>query len=117
MARALHQAAARVTALTGPAHPRARTLLAAAARAAAHVWEAGHPVTALHPRTARTTPVPDDLYQRYMAAARAHRAHAKACADCRPDAFCAAGSPLFEKFSRLQDAHLNQQSRTKNGGQ
>ncbi|MGW0607808.1 hypothetical protein [Streptomyces sp. NPDC002640] len=111
VARALHQAAARATALTGPAHPRARSLLAAAARAAACVWEAGHPVTALHPRTARTAPVPDDLYQRYMAATRAHRDHAKDCGDCRPDVPCTTGQRLYESLARLQDAYLNRQTK------
>jgi hypothetical protein len=52
--------------------------------------------------------VPDDLYQRYMAA---HRDHAADCGECRPDEFCTVGQGLYESLSDLQDAYLNRQSK------
>ncbi|GGN61923.1 hypothetical protein GCM10012285_61460 [Streptomyces kronopolitis] len=51
-ARAAQQLAERALIRHGLAHPLAHTLLAAAALAAAGVWEAGHWVRDLHPRTA-----------------------------------------------------------------
>ncbi|ESQ01767.1 hypothetical protein B590_30318 (plasmid) [Streptomyces sp. PVA_94-07] len=47
-ARAAHHAAARALLHHGPRHPAARARLTEAARAAGHVWDAGHPVTAIH---------------------------------------------------------------------
>ncbi|MFM9812815.1 hypothetical protein ACKI16_30410 [Streptomyces scabiei] len=49
----------------------------------------------------------NDLYQRYMAADRAHREHAGTCTTCTPKSRCETGARLFESFSRLQDAYLN----------
>lgn len=57
-ARAAQQRAARAVARVGPAHPLARRLVAAAARAAGAAWDAGHHVADLHHRT--TTAVPAD---------------------------------------------------------
>ncbi|MEU5361400.1 hypothetical protein [Streptomyces albidoflavus] len=48
IARAAHHAAARALLHHGPRHPAARARLTEAARAAGHVWDAGHPVTAIH---------------------------------------------------------------------
>ncbi|MFI8769506.1 hypothetical protein ACIGN6_32005 [Streptomyces sp. NPDC053792] len=55
----------------------------------------------------------DDLYRRYMAAFNEWTTHVTGCS-CRAEAPCEAGKPLFERFSRLQDAwnnHLTQQRR------
>ncbi|MEU0373411.1 hypothetical protein ABZ070_24700 [Streptomyces sp. NPDC006283] len=49
MARAVQSSAARAITTRGLAHPTTRTLLAAAALAAAAAWEAGHRVPDLHP--------------------------------------------------------------------
>ncbi|MFF4179490.1 hypothetical protein [Streptomyces sp. NPDC001750] len=51
MARAAQHRAARAIAAHGLAHPVALVLLAAAATAAAHAWDAGHAVNETHPRT------------------------------------------------------------------
>ncbi|OII61332.1 hypothetical protein BJP40_05975 [Streptomyces sp. CC53] len=48
-ARAAQQRAVRAAAARGLAHPVTRALLAAAARAAASAWEAGHRVRDVHP--------------------------------------------------------------------
>ncbi|MEV6049195.1 hypothetical protein [Streptomyces xanthochromogenes] len=49
----------------------------------------------------------DSLYDRYMKAAAAYRAHASACGRCSPTvARCTAGRELHELFVRLQDAYL-----------
>ncbi|MGW9314845.1 hypothetical protein ACWGSB_21105 [Streptomyces albidoflavus] len=48
IARAAHHAAARALLHHGPRNPAARARLTEAARAAGHVWDAGHPVTAIH---------------------------------------------------------------------
>jgi hypothetical protein len=57
----------------------------------------------------RATYVPDDLYERYMAASCAYRDHTRKCADCASasEAHCAAGRRLQESLGRLQDAYLN----------
>ncbi|MGW9600398.1 hypothetical protein ACWHBW_27230 [Streptomyces albidoflavus] len=47
-AQAAHHAAARALLHHGPRHPAARARLLEAARAAGRVWDAGHPVTAIH---------------------------------------------------------------------
>ncbi|MEU7377191.1 hypothetical protein [Streptomyces albidoflavus] len=47
-ARAAHHAAARALLHHGPRNPAARARLTEAARAAGRVWDAGHPVTAIH---------------------------------------------------------------------
>ncbi|MFC7994328.1 hypothetical protein ACFUV2_34200 [Streptomyces pilosus] len=47
-ARTAQHRAARAALALGPAHPLTRLLLAAAAMAAAAVWEAGHRVADLH---------------------------------------------------------------------
>ena len=47
-ARAAQHAAARALLRHGPRNPAARARLAEAARAAGRVWDAGHPVTAIH---------------------------------------------------------------------
>lgn len=49
----------------------------------------------------------NDLYQRYMAAARAHRGHERQCPSCSPQARCETGRRLYESFTRLQDVYLN----------
>jgi len=53
--------------------------------------------------------VPDDLYQRYQAAARAHREHTSGCPHCTDRARCPAGERLWTAFVRLQDAYLARQ--------
>ncbi|MFC8270385.1 hypothetical protein ACFUIZ_32395 [Streptomyces cinereoruber] len=53
-----------------------------------------------------------DLYRRYMAATAAYREHAAACSACTttdPGPGCQAGARLYESFSTLQAAYLNQQ--------
>lgn len=54
-------------------------------------------------------PPPDDLYTRYMKAHQDNETHKAGCADCRPDAPCPVGLPIFERFGRLQDAYLQRQ--------
>ncbi|MFD8023508.1 hypothetical protein ACFV6G_24170 [Streptomyces lavendulae] len=53
----------------------------------------------------------EGLYDRYMKAAAAHRAHGETCEGCSPDARCGIGQPLHESFARLQDAYLAKQKR------
>ncbi|MFH8698991.1 hypothetical protein [Streptomyces chartreusis] len=53
----------------------------------------------------------DDLYDRYMKADSAHRAHGETCTRCSPDARCSEGQRLRESFERLQDAYLGRQKR------
>jgi hypothetical protein len=48
------------------------------------------------------------MYDRYMAADRAHREHEGQCTNCSPESRCPEGQRLRESFERLQDAHLNQ---------
>jgi len=48
-ARTAQTRAVRAALRVGPAHPRTRLLLAAAAVAAAAAWEAGHRVADIHP--------------------------------------------------------------------
>ncbi|MET8731293.1 hypothetical protein ABZV81_29575 [Streptomyces parvus] len=51
--------------------------------------------------------MPTDLYSRYMEARRTWANHAEDCDTCtttRPA--CPAGSPLWERICRLQDAYL-----------
>ncbi|MFJ4343139.1 hypothetical protein [Streptomyces sp. NPDC088915] len=53
-----------------------------------------------------------DLYRRYMAADTAYREHAAACTACTiiaPGPACSAGVRLYESFSTLQAAYINQQ--------
>jgi hypothetical protein len=50
------------------------------------------------------------LYERYMAAARVHREHAKTCAVCTGDRRCRVGERLFTVFSGLQDQYLKRRS-------
>ncbi|WP_326701876.1 hypothetical protein OG909_32760 (plasmid) [Streptomyces sp. NBC_01754] len=49
----------------------------------------------------------DSLHTRYMAASDAWRVHRKGCTPCQTGRHCEAGTPLFERFARLQDAYLN----------
>jgi hypothetical protein len=49
----------------------------------------------------------ESLYDRYMAAARAHREHEQQCTSCSSKSRCEAGRRLYESLARLQDAHLN----------
>jgi hypothetical protein len=51
--------------------------------------------------------VPDDLHARYMAASTTWRTHRKGCPPCQTGQPCEAGAPLFERFTRLQNAYLN----------
>ncbi|MEW2297092.1 hypothetical protein ABZ719_31065 [Streptomyces sp. NPDC006743] len=53
--------------------------------------------------------MPDDLYQRYMAAHRAQRAHTDACTTCTVTDRCSDGQRVYDRFVRLQDAYLAQQ--------
>ncbi|MGA5558865.1 hypothetical protein [Streptomyces lavendulocolor] len=53
----------------------------------------------------------ESLYDRYMRAAAASRAHGETCTRCSPGARCAAGQGLYESFARLQDAYLAQQKK------
>ncbi|MER8233196.1 hypothetical protein [Streptomyces sp. NPDC094049] len=51
-----------------------------------------------------------DLYRRYMAAAKAYRGHAVACTACGytgPGPACPAGKRLFESLSVLQLAYIS----------
>jgi len=52
-ARTAQTRAVRAALRVGPAHPRTRLLLAAAAVAATAAWEAGHHVADVHPAPAR----------------------------------------------------------------
>ncbi|WP_331759374.1 hypothetical protein [Streptomyces sp. NBC_01579] len=47
----------------------------------------------------------DDLHARYMQASDAWRTHRKGCEPCQSEQRCPTGRPLFERFSRLQDAY------------
>ncbi|MEU2873025.1 hypothetical protein ABZ769_28140 [Streptomyces olivoreticuli] len=49
----------------------------------------------------------DDLYERYMKAAKAYHVHVESCAVCSPGRMCRTGAALYESFSRLQDAYNN----------
>ncbi|UXY24981.1 hypothetical protein N8I84_41855 (plasmid) [Streptomyces cynarae] len=49
----------------------------------------------------------DSLYDRYMAADRAHREHEGQCTSCSPETGCETGRRLYESLARLQDAYLN----------
>ncbi|MFH8753357.1 hypothetical protein ACH4GK_37620 [Streptomyces rimosus] len=51
----------------------------------------------------------ESLYDRYMKAEAAHRAHGETCTRCSPDVRCDTGRRLHESFTRLQDAYLNAQ--------
>ncbi|MEU6885589.1 hypothetical protein ABZ918_10325 [Streptomyces viridosporus] len=51
----------------------------------------------------------ESLYDRYMAAARAHREHEQQCTSCAPGARCDTGRRLYESLARLQDAYLTRQ--------
>ncbi|MDX3129633.1 hypothetical protein PV367_07440 [Streptomyces europaeiscabiei] len=55
----------------------------------------------------------ESLYDRYMKAGAANRAHGETCTRCSPDARCADGQRLYESFERLQDAYLAQQKETR----
>ncbi|MET8955493.1 hypothetical protein [Streptomyces sp. NPDC004533] len=50
----------------------------------------------------------ESLHERYMAAHRELRAHENQCTRCSPDARCETGQRVYESFTRLQDAHLNE---------
>lgn len=51
----------------------------------------------------------ESLYDRYMKATAANRAHGETCTRCSPDARCDTGRRLYESLARLQDAYLAQQ--------
>ncbi|MGW1305757.1 hypothetical protein ACWD5R_39635 [Streptomyces sp. NPDC002514] len=53
--------------------------------------------------------MPDDLYQRYMAAHRADQDHRSACAACASDARCRDGERIYARLALLQDAYLERQ--------
>ncbi|MFB8247344.1 hypothetical protein ACFC5X_20160 [Streptomyces sp. NPDC055952] len=55
--------------------------------------------------------MPDDLFQRYQAAHRAHQTHARTCTSCTDQAHCPDGARLWESFVRLQDAYLQRKRR------
>ncbi|GGS24565.1 hypothetical protein GCM10010284_66880 [Streptomyces rubiginosohelvolus] len=51
--------------------------------------------------------MPADLHTRYMEARRTWADHADDCDTCTPtQPGCPDGTPLWERFSRLQDAYL-----------
>ncbi|WP_189389990.1 hypothetical protein [Streptomyces sp. SDr-06] len=51
----------------------------------------------------------ESLYDRYMKAEAAYRAHGKTCTSCSSTtARCRDGQRLYESFARLQDAYLAQ---------
>ncbi|MDX3490950.1 hypothetical protein [Streptomyces sp. ID05-18] len=50
--------------------------------------------------------MPADLYTRYMSATDTWGAHLKGCPTCTAQRRCPAGSPLWERFERLQNAYL-----------
>lgn len=56
--------------------------------------------------------MPDDVYGRYMQAARDWSEHRAACltcpaeGPCPPGDLCQAGARLLERLARLQDAYL-----------
>ncbi|MFD4756365.1 hypothetical protein [Streptomyces sp. NPDC058426] len=62
-ARAAQLLAARALLSLGPAHPRARRLLALAGRTAARAWDAGHHVTDLHRLTLPGASMPNSCPQ------------------------------------------------------
>jgi hypothetical protein len=49
------------------------------------------------------------LYDRYMKAAAAHRAHDETCEGCSSDVRCGTGQRLYESLAQLQDAYLTRQ--------
>ncbi|MEU5225183.1 hypothetical protein AB0G55_21435 [Streptomyces toyocaensis] len=53
--------------------------------------------------------MPDDLYRRYQAAARAHQAHTTDCTHCTDRVRCPEATRLWSAFERLQDAYLARQ--------
>ncbi|WP_314223599.1 hypothetical protein [Streptomyces zaehneri] len=55
----------------------------------------------------------ESLYDRYMKAAAANRAHGETCTGCSPDARCGTGQRLSESLERLQDAYLARQKKTR----
>ncbi|MFE7614327.1 hypothetical protein [Streptomyces sp. NPDC057496] len=55
----------------------------------------------------------DRLYDRYMNASSAWRAHSKGCTVCRPEQCCPTGAVLAARFADLQDAYLR---RLRHGG-
>ncbi|MEU0059686.1 hypothetical protein [Streptomyces sp. NPDC006334] len=55
----------------------------------------------------------ESLYDRYMRATSANRTHGETCTRCSPGARCADGQRLYESFTRLQDAYLAQQKKTR----
>ncbi|MGN4163518.1 hypothetical protein ACRWOO_28140 [Streptomyces sp. NEAU-PBA10] len=57
-ARAAQRTAARALLRHGPRHPATRARLIEAARVAGHAWDAGHPVTEIHPDPEGTMPIP-----------------------------------------------------------
>ncbi|MGA4867257.1 hypothetical protein ACPB9J_31980 [Streptomyces lavendulocolor] len=56
--------------------------------------------------TARST---DDLYVRYMKAFEDSTTHLGVCAACQAEKPCEVGTPIHERFGRLQDAYLARQ--------
>ncbi|MFD8938607.1 hypothetical protein ACFV0R_25710 [Streptomyces sp. NPDC059578] len=114
-ARAARHRAARALTTLGSAHPRALRLLAIAAGAAARAWDHGHRVADTHPAPfhwrRRKEPLPT-LYELYMAADRAHRAHHAVCGRCTADhPDCPAGRQLHDEFVQRQDAYLAAQKK------
>jgi hypothetical protein len=55
--------------------------------------------------------VPDGLYQRYLAAAQAHREHSSTCTQCTDTARCPEGEAVYAQFARLQDDYITRQRR------
>ncbi|MER6917084.1 hypothetical protein ABT354_36050 [Streptomyces sp. NPDC000594] len=55
--------------------------------------------------------MPDDLYIRYLTAARQLADHQAECPACRAEEPCPVARPLQDRFARLQDAYLQRTKR------
>ncbi|MBW1603565.1 hypothetical protein JJV70_15930 [Streptomyces sp. JJ66] len=53
----------------------------------------------------------DDLFDRYMQAFQASETHTADCHTCQRGQPCESGTPLHQRFARLQDAWTHRQSR------
>ena len=51
----------------------------------------------------------DDLFVRYMRAFQDSTTHLGGCAACQADEPCEVGTPIHERFARLQDAYTARQ--------
>ncbi|MEW1551880.1 hypothetical protein [Streptomyces tsukubensis] len=53
----------------------------------------------------------DDLFVRYMKAFEDSATHTDGCPACQGETPCAEGSPVHNRFARLQDAYLARQKK------